>query len=224
MGDRSRPARRRAAPWSGARRAAFSVDFFFGVPRSSETLPTGVHAAAARHTTSSHEIAVSLSCERGASEGVGCPGAVAFRRRHNCVFLLCLCRWQTAALVSRKRKLLDDESGDGTSSATSSGEDDAGGRLDHGSGTLPHGPPTAQSTARDEACALCSRERKVGEDFREVRNVHIHWARCVSAAARVVPAGGVACSDGVVVGPHAGASPALPARGAHSPAAPLCSF
>ena len=28
-----------------------------------------------------------------------------------------------------------------------------------------------------DICALCGKGRKSGEDFRDVRNIHVHWAR-----------------------------------------------
>lgn len=29
----------------------------------------------------------------------------------------------------------------------------------------------------EDDCALCGKGRKSGEDFRDVRNIHVHWAR-----------------------------------------------
>jgi hypothetical protein len=34
-----------------------------------------------------------------------------------------------------------------------------------------------QPCTSGEVCALCSRQRREGEDFRDVRNIHVHWAR-----------------------------------------------
>jgi hypothetical protein len=34
-----------------------------------------------------------------------------------------------------------------------------------------------QSTDGEDVCSLCGKGRKPGEDFRVVRNVHVHWAR-----------------------------------------------
>ena len=40
-----------------------------------------------------------------------------------------------------------------------------------------HAVASGVPSATDDVCALCFKPRREGEDFRDVRNIHVHWAR-----------------------------------------------
>lgn len=88
--------------------------------------------------------------------------------------------------VSRARKITPSPTADSASSGESQQYSNRGvDERDDVKGTsvkLHRGLSTATldnsvPTPTDDACALCFKVRREGEDFRDVRNIHVHWAR-----------------------------------------------